>query len=55
MKETIESLKQEHDEALKAKSHIPIKISGESTVHYFNEYAIQGDIDAMYDGTTGNL
>ena len=54
VRQKVDQLKAER-EALKVQKGLPLKICGDSTARYFNETAVQGDVESMCGGTTGNL
>ena len=54
VREKVEALRAQKA-ALAAQKSLPLKVIGDSTIRYLNETAVQGDVEAMSGGTTGNL
>ena len=54
VREKVERLRAEKEEMIKDKI-MSLKVMGDSTIRYLNSTAVQGDVEAMSGGTTGNL
>ena len=54
VRQKVDQLKAER-EALISQKPMSLRVCGDSTVRYLNENAVQGEVDSMCGGTTGNL
>lgn len=54
VREKVEALRAQKA-VMTAQKSLPLKVIGDSTIRYLNETAVQGDVEAMSGGTTGNL
>lgn len=54
VRQKVDQLKAER-EALISQKPLSLRVCGDSTVRYLNENAVQGEVDSMCGGTTGNL